>query len=136
MAAVSSRPSFVRNSARIRSSDAHRILVEAGGIASASHIADRLTRETGSPTTVRQVRDGFKNYANAVRKLGAGYYGTASCDVPDVREWVDEFLHESGAASVDEVVFEVLESYPNGNERAVRCWVHQVYGRDTIRPGS
>lgn len=109
-----------------RGSPAYSILREAGGCAGAKWIARQLSRRNGEDVSVRQVRERLKNYGS-IRKLGAGYYVLDGLDLPSVKEHLDHVMAERGLLSVDDAIEEVLQTYPYGDEYAVRCWIHQVY---------
>lgn len=115
---------------------AREALVDLGGVAGARAIAARLSEHLGRSVTVRQVRDRFRNTGGKVRKLGAGYFSTGPTEHPPVLHWVEARLAQGGAEPVDDLLEALLEAYPNGDERAVRAWLHQQPGVLSVRRGT
>ncbi len=116
-----------------RGPSAREVLVSLGGIASARAIADRLGELTGTPVSVRTVRDRLRHARGAVRKLGAGYFALGDQEAQPVLRWAENWLAERGEATVDELVDAILAAYPHGHRLSITAWAHQEPGRIRLR---
>jgi len=112
---------------------AREALDRLGGVAGAGAVAELLTTHHGRPTTVRQVRDRFRNTGGTVRKLGAGYFATRSYGGASVLHWVESRLAVVGPEPLATLCDAILLAFPHGNERSVRAWIHQQPGVLSIR---
>ncbi|MEL6344992.1 MAG: hypothetical protein AAFV53_17875 [Myxococcota bacterium] len=107
-----------------------KMLGEAGGIASVSHLAARV----GPALSRRQIRDHLKARP-AVRYLGAGYFALENAPFAPVVEWTEAWLSRAGTTPIETVVAAVLEEYPRGDSESVRRWLRQEPGRLQVEPG-